>query len=119
MPSASSSRRSKQTKSTDPKKLAEYLHKDFKNFPGITGPILGFDEKGDRNGTIHKAYVINDKGEFVPVPEAAVNCSEWAEMGGARRICQPRPLSHSPTLPLRLLPSTLPRGTTWNYSSRT
>jgi branched-chain amino acid transport system substrate-binding protein len=56
----------KATKSTDPKKLAEYLHKDFKNFPGITGPILGFDEKGDRNGTIHKAYIINDKGEFVP-----------------------------------------------------
>jgi branched-chain amino acid transport system substrate-binding protein len=56
----------KATKSTDPMKLAEYLHKDFKNFPGITGPILGFDEKGDRAGTIHKAYVINDKGEFVP-----------------------------------------------------
>jgi branched-chain amino acid transport system substrate-binding protein len=33
-----------QTKSTDPKKLAEYLHKDFKEMPGITGPILGFDE---------------------------------------------------------------------------
>ncbi len=59
----------KATKSTDPKKLAEYLHKDFKNFPGITGPILGFDEKGDRLGTIHKAYVINEKGEFVPSPK--------------------------------------------------
>jgi branched-chain amino acid transport system substrate-binding protein len=55
-----------QTKSTDPKKLAEYLHKDFKTMPGVTGPILGFDEKGDRNGTIHKAYVINDQGAFVP-----------------------------------------------------
>lgn len=55
-----------QTKSTDPKKLAEYLHKDFKNLPGITGPILGFDEKGDRNGTIHKAYVVDDAGNFVP-----------------------------------------------------
>jgi branched-chain amino acid transport system substrate-binding protein len=55
-----------QTKSTDPKKLAEYLHKDFKGMPGITGPILGFDEKGDRNGTIHKAYVVNDQGAFVP-----------------------------------------------------
>lgn len=55
-----------QTKSTDPKKLAEYMHKDFKNLPGITGPILGFDEKGDRLGTIHKAYVINDQGQFVP-----------------------------------------------------
>ncbi len=57
------------TKSTDTKKLAEYLHKDFKNYPGITGPILGFDEKGDRNGSIHKAYVINDKGDFVPNPK--------------------------------------------------
>jgi branched-chain amino acid transport system substrate-binding protein len=57
------------TKSTDPKKLAEYLHKDFKDYPGITGPIIGFDEKGDRKGTIHKAYVINDKGEFVPNPK--------------------------------------------------
>ena len=55
-----------QTKSTDPKKLAEYLHKDFKTMPGVTGPILGFDEKGDRNGTIHKAYVVNDQGAFVP-----------------------------------------------------
>ena len=58
-----------QTKSTDPTKLAEYLHKDFKTLPGITGPILGFDEKGDRNGTIHKAYVVNDQGEFRAVPE--------------------------------------------------
>jgi branched-chain amino acid transport system substrate-binding protein len=54
-----------QTKSTDPKMLADYLHKSFKDYPGITGPILGFDEKGDRNGTIHKAYVVNDQGEFV------------------------------------------------------
>jgi branched-chain amino acid transport system substrate-binding protein len=55
-----------QTKSTDPTKLAEYLHKDFKELAGISGPILGFDAKGDRNGTIHKAYVINDQGAFVP-----------------------------------------------------
>jgi branched-chain amino acid transport system substrate-binding protein len=55
-----------QTKSTDPKKLAEYLHKEFKTMPGITGPLLGFDEKGDRNGTIHKAYVVDDAGNFVP-----------------------------------------------------
>jgi branched-chain amino acid transport system substrate-binding protein len=55
-----------QTKSTDPKVLAKYLHTDFKNLPGITGPILSFDANGDRSGTIHKAYVINDKGEYVP-----------------------------------------------------
>jgi branched-chain amino acid transport system substrate-binding protein len=55
-----------QTKSTDPKVLAEWLHKNLKDYPGITGPILGFDEKGDRLGTIHKAYVIDDQGAFVP-----------------------------------------------------
>ncbi len=55
-----------QTKSTDPKVLGEWLHKNFKDYPGITGPILGFDEKGDRNGSIHKAYVINDQGQYVP-----------------------------------------------------
>ncbi len=55
-----------QTKSTDTKVLAEYLHKDFKDYPGITGPILSFDEKGDRTGTIHKAYVVDDAGNFVP-----------------------------------------------------
>ena len=58
-----------QTKSADPKVLAEYLHKDFKNYPGVTGPIIGFDEKGDRLGTIHKAYVINDKGAFEVYPQ--------------------------------------------------
>jgi len=55
-----------QTKSTDPAKMAEYLHASFKDYPGITGPIIGFDEKGDRLGTIHKAYVVDDKGAFVP-----------------------------------------------------
>jgi hypothetical protein len=34
--------------------------------PGVTGPILGFDEKGDRKGTIHKAYVVDDAGDIVP-----------------------------------------------------
>ncbi|MEW6399361.1 MAG: branched-chain amino acid ABC transporter substrate-binding protein [Bacillota bacterium] len=56
----------KQSNSDDPGKMAEYLHTQLKDFPGITGPILGFDERGDRKGTIHKAYVVNEKGEFVP-----------------------------------------------------
>ena len=55
-----------QTKSTDSAVLADYLHKQFKDYPGITGPILGFDEKGDRLGTIHKAYVITADGKIVP-----------------------------------------------------
>lgn len=55
----------KATGSTDTDKMAEYLHTEFKDFPGISGPIIGFDEKGDRLGTIHKFYVIRN-GEFVP-----------------------------------------------------
>jgi branched-chain amino acid transport system substrate-binding protein len=58
-----------QTNSTDPAKLAEFLHTEFKDYPGITGPIIGFDENGDRLGTIHKAYIISEDGEFVPAAE--------------------------------------------------
>ncbi len=53
------------TQSTDKDKLANYLHNTMKDFPGITGPIT-FDEKGDRLGTVHRAYIVNEKGEFVP-----------------------------------------------------
>ncbi|MCR4398592.1 MAG: branched-chain amino acid ABC transporter substrate-binding protein [Firmicutes bacterium] len=56
------------TGSAEPAKIAEYLHTQVKDFPGISGPIIGFDEKGDRLGTIHKAYVVDDRGEFVPAP---------------------------------------------------
>jgi branched-chain amino acid transport system substrate-binding protein len=58
-----------QTESTDSAVLADFLHNDAKNINGLTGPILGWDEKGDRLGTIHVAYVINDQGEFVLNPE--------------------------------------------------
>jgi len=68
-----------QTKSADPKVLAEYLHKDFKNYPGVTGPIIGFDEKGDRLGTIHKAYVINDKGAFEVYPQQPTTAAPTPE----------------------------------------
>ena len=54
----------KQTNSTDSDKMAEYLHTRFKDYPGVTGNIIGYDEKGDRLDTIHVAYVINDAGEF-------------------------------------------------------
>jgi len=54
----------KETKSTDPEKLAEYLHNDIKDFPGITGPIT-YDEKGDRLGAIHKAYRVDENGNLV------------------------------------------------------
>lgn len=54
----------KATDSTDSEKMAEYLHTKFKDYPGVTGNIIGFDEKGDRLGTVHEAYVITDAGEF-------------------------------------------------------
>jgi len=53
-----------ETDSTDSEKMAEYLHTQFKDFPGVTGNIIGFDEKGDRLGTVHEAYIISDAGEF-------------------------------------------------------
>jgi len=54
-----------QTGSDDPGVLANHLHTTLKDLNGLTGPILGFDEKGDRLGTIHLAYRIDGQGHFV------------------------------------------------------
>jgi len=53
-----------QTGSTEPKVLAEYLHASLQNLNGLSGPILGFDAKGDRLGTIHVGYRIDENGQF-------------------------------------------------------
>jgi len=58
-----------ETESTDSKVLAEFLHNEAKDINGLTGPILGWDEKGDREGTIHVAYIIDANGNFVLNPE--------------------------------------------------
>jgi branched-chain amino acid transport system substrate-binding protein len=58
-----------ETGSTDTDVLADYLHNDFKDYPGLSGPIVGFDEKGDRLGTIHVLYQINDEGVISYYPE--------------------------------------------------
>ena len=58
-----------ETESADSKVLAEFLHNEAKDINGITGPILGWDEKGDRLGTIHLAYIIDENGEFVVNPQ--------------------------------------------------
>ena len=58
-----------ETGSTDTDVLADYLHNDFKDYPGLSGPIIGFDEKGDRLGTIHVLYQINDEGVITYYPE--------------------------------------------------
>lgn len=58
-----------QTESTDSEVLANFLHDEAKDLNGITGPILGWDEKGDRLGTIHLAYIIDENGEFAVNPQ--------------------------------------------------
>ncbi len=58
-----------QTESTDSEVLANFLHNEAKDINGITGPILGWDEKGDRIGTIHLAYIIDAGGNFVVNPQ--------------------------------------------------
>ncbi|MBM3316319.1 MAG: branched-chain amino acid ABC transporter substrate-binding protein [Candidatus Eisenbacteria bacterium] len=52
------------TQSTDPGVLADYLHDALRDLNGLTGPIEGFDERGDRLGTVHLAYVIDEHGQF-------------------------------------------------------
>ena len=58
-----------ETESTDTDVLAAYLHEDFKDYPGLSGPIIGFDEKGDRLGTIHALYQISEEGVITYYPE--------------------------------------------------
>ncbi|MEP0764645.1 MAG: branched-chain amino acid ABC transporter substrate-binding protein [Chloroflexota bacterium] len=58
-----------ETESTDTDVLAAYLHEEFKDYPGLSGPIIGFDEKGDRLGTIHALYQINEEGVIAYYPE--------------------------------------------------
>ncbi|MDG4555277.1 MAG: branched-chain amino acid ABC transporter substrate-binding protein [Candidatus Competibacter sp.] len=51
-------------KSTDGDKIAEYLHKDLKDYPGLSGPI-SFDAKGDREGEVYRVYKVDGEGKFV------------------------------------------------------
>ncbi len=55
------------TNSTDSTKIADYLHKDLKDFQGLTGKI-SFNEKGDRVGEVYRVYKVNDQGEFILQP---------------------------------------------------
>ena len=51
-------------KSTDGGRIAEYLHKDLKNYSGLSGPI-SFDAKGDREGEVYRVYKVDGEGRFV------------------------------------------------------
>lgn len=55
------------TNSTDPAKVAAYLHKDLKDFSGLTGKI-SFNDKGDRVGEVYRVYKVNDEGQFILQP---------------------------------------------------
>ncbi|MEZ5578677.1 MAG: branched-chain amino acid ABC transporter substrate-binding protein [Candidatus Competibacteraceae bacterium] len=44
--------------------IAEYLHKDLKDYPGLSGPI-SFDAKGDREGEVYRVYQVDAEGNFV------------------------------------------------------
>jgi branched-chain amino acid transport system substrate-binding protein len=51
------------TNSTDPDRVADYLHGKLKNFDGLTGRI-SFNAKGDRIGEVYRVYKV-DQGKFI------------------------------------------------------
>ncbi len=51
-------------KSTDGDKIAAYLHKDLKDYPGLSG-LISFDAKGDREGEVYRVYKVDAEGNFV------------------------------------------------------
>lgn len=58
----------KNTKSTDSDKLADYLHTQLKDMPGLTGKI-SFDQHGDRVGDLYRLYKVDANGAFVLQPK--------------------------------------------------
>ena len=52
-----------QTKSTDTKKIAAYLHDTMKDFKGITGPVT-FAKNGERIGGGYMAYEVQPDGSY-------------------------------------------------------
>ncbi len=55
------------TKSTDPDKVAAYLHTKLKDMPGLTGKI-SFDGQGDRVGDLYRLYKVDANGDFILQP---------------------------------------------------
>lgn len=48
----------------EPEAVAQYLKKELKDYPGMTGK-LAFNDKGDRIGDLYKVYEVNADGAFV------------------------------------------------------
>jgi branched-chain amino acid transport system substrate-binding protein len=47
-----------------PEAVAEFLHKDLKDFDGLTGKI-SFNDKGDRVGDLYRLYLVDESGAFI------------------------------------------------------
>ncbi len=56
------------SQSTSAEVLAEHI-RDIKDFPGISGTIIGFDEEGDRLGADYVVYVRDEKGNLDRYPQ--------------------------------------------------
>jgi branched-chain amino acid transport system substrate-binding protein len=55
----------KATGTTDPDKIASFLHsKKFKDRNGLTG-VISFNGKGDRVGEVYKVYKVDAQGRFI------------------------------------------------------
>ena len=52
---------------TTSESIANYLHKELKDYPGLTGNI-SFNAKGDRVGDLYRLYVVDKDGKFVIQP---------------------------------------------------
>lgn len=55
-------------KGTDSEAIAAFIHKELKDFDGLTGKI-SFDDKGDRVGDLYRLYEVDDKGAFILQPK--------------------------------------------------
>ncbi len=55
-------------KGADAEAIAEYLHKDLKDFDSLTGKI-SFDDKGDRIGDLYRLYEVDGEGRFILQPK--------------------------------------------------
>ena len=57
----------RQTDSTDPEVLSDYLRNKMEEYPGLTGTIA-FDKKGDRAGKFYRLSEVDANGKFVMLP---------------------------------------------------
>ena len=49
---------------TTSESIANYLHKDLKDFVGLSG-VINFNAKGDRTGDLYSLYKVDEKGNFI------------------------------------------------------